>query len=239
MAYDPYGGSGEFGASPFDDFLARFFGNATPRRPVQRIGIGQLMTEQARELMRDAAVRAAQWGDPDLDTDHLLWAAAQQEGTRRLISATGADPDRIAREIEARGEVGEPRQEPPSLTPSAKRALLDARQIARALGSSYIGPDHLLFALAVNPESAAGRMLGEARVTPESLQQAAISGGRAAGGGRGSSDTPTLDEFGSDLTARAREGRIDPVVGREKEIEQTVEILSRRTKNNPVLIGDP
>jgi ATP-dependent Clp protease ATP-binding subunit ClpC len=239
MAYDPYGGSGEFGASPFDEFLARFFSNAAPHRPVQRIDIGQLMTEQARELVRGAAAKAAQWGEEDLDTDHLLWAATQQEGTRRLISATGADPDRIARDIEAHAQHREPRQELPSLTPSAKRALLDARQIARALGSSYIGPDHLLFALAVNPESAAGRMLGDARVTPEALQQAAVSGSRPAGGGRGHSDTPTLDEFGTDLTVRAREGRIDPVVGREQEIEQTVEILSRRTKNNPVLIGDP
>ena len=67
MAYDPYGGSGEFGASPFDEFLARFFSNSAPRRPVPRIDIGQLMTEQARELVRDAAAKATQLGDPDLD----------------------------------------------------------------------------------------------------------------------------------------------------------------------------
>jgi ATP-dependent Clp protease ATP-binding subunit ClpC len=74
MAYDPFG-SGEFGSSPFDEFLARFFGGPVQRRPAQRIDIGQLMTEQARELVRDAATQAAQWGDTDLDTDHLLWAA--------------------------------------------------------------------------------------------------------------------------------------------------------------------
>jgi ATP-dependent Clp protease ATP-binding subunit ClpC len=236
MAYDPFG-SGEFGGSPFDEFLARFFGSSVPQRPVQRIDIGRLMTEQARELVRDAATQAAQWGDPDLDTDHLLWAATRQESTRRLLAATGADPSAIASDIESRAQRGEPLEEPPSLTPSAKRALLDARQISRAMGSSYIGPEHLLFALAINPESAAGRILRDARVTPEGLQDAAIGGGGRVG--QPPSDTPTMDEFGNDLTMMAREGRIDPVVGREQEIQQTVEVLSRRTKNNPVLIGDP
>ncbi|MGA9835415.1 MAG: ATP-dependent Clp protease ATP-binding subunit, partial [Trebonia sp.] len=139
--------------------------------------------------------------------------------------------------IESRAQRGEPREGTPSLTPSAKRALLDARQISRAFGSSYIGPEHLLFALAVNPDSAAGRELHEQRITPETLQQAAAGGGGRQG--TPPSDTPTVDEFGTDLTAMAREGRVDPVVGREDEIEQTVEVLSRRTKNNPVLIGEP
>jgi ATP-dependent Clp protease ATP-binding subunit ClpC len=237
MSYDPFG-SGEFGGSPFDEFLARFFGSSAPHRPVQRIDIGQLMTEQARELVRDAATQAAEWGDPDLDTDHLLWAGTRQEPTRRLLAAAGADPAAIARDIESRARRGEPLQEPPSLTPSAKRALLDARQISRAVGSSYIGPEHVIFALAINPDSAAGRILRDARVTPEGLQNA-VAGGGARQGGQPPSDTPTMDEFGTDLTGMAREGRIDPVVGREQEIGQTVEVLSRRTKNNPVLIGDP
>jgi ATP-dependent Clp protease ATP-binding subunit ClpC len=248
MVYDPYG-SGQFGASPFDDFLNRFLGGGgggVPQRPPRRIDIGQLMTEQARELVREAAAQATAWGDADLDTDHLLWAATRQEPVRRLLVAAGADPVAIARDIESRAQVGEPREGMPSLTPSAKRALLDARQISRAFRSSYIGPEHVLFALAVNPESAAGRELRDHRVTPETLQSAVTgpggwAGGRAGGGpgGRPPSDTPTIDEFGNDLTAAAREGRVDPVVGREEEIEQTVEVLSRRTKNNPVLIGEP
>jgi ATP-dependent Clp protease ATP-binding subunit ClpC len=237
MTYDPFG-SGDFGASPLDDFFTRFFGGPVPQRPARRIDIGQLMTEQSRELLRDAATQAAEWGDPDLDTDHLLWAATRQEPTRRLLAAAGADPDAIAHDIESRGRRGQPRTEPPSLTPSAKRALLDARQISRAFGSSYIGPEHLLFALAVNPESAAGRQLRDARITPETLSEA-VAGGGGRQGGQPPSDTPTIDQFGTDLTTMAREGRIDPVVGREQEIEQTVEVLSRRTKNNPVLIGEP
>jgi len=236
MTYDPFG-SGDFGNGPFDDFLARYYGGP-PRRQPRRIDIGQLMTEQAREMLRDAAAQAARWGDPDLDTDHILWSATRQEATRRLIAAAGGDPDSIARQIDSRAHRGQPREEPPSLTPSAKRALLDARQIAMALGSSYIGPEHLLFALAVNPESSAERVLRESRVTPESLRDAFAGEGRG-GGGKPPSDTPTIDQFGSDLTAMARQDRVDPVVGREQEIEQTVEVLSRRTKNNPVLIGEP
>src|SRR3984885_14269297 len=181
MANDPFG-SGDFGASPFDDLFARFFGGSVPQRPAQQIDIGRLLTDQARELVRDAAAQAAQWGDPDLDTEHLLWAATRQESVRRLLTAAGANPDHIARTIEAGAKRGEPREEAPSLTPSAKRALLDARQVSRAFGSSYIGPEHLLFALAVNPESAAGRQLRDARVTPETLQQAA-AGGRPGGAG--------------------------------------------------------
>jgi ATP-dependent Clp protease ATP-binding subunit ClpC len=247
MSYDPLG-SGDFGASPFDEFLARFLSGAQqrPGRPAHRIDIGRLMTEQARDMVRDAATQAAEWGDADLDTDHLLWAATQQEPTRRLLAAAGGLPEAIARQIESRPHDGRARGEQPSLTPSAKRALLDARQIARALGSSYIGAEHLLFALAVNPDSAADRVLRDARVTPESLRDAAVGGARqggrggsGGGGDRPSSDTPTIDQYGHDLTAMAREDRVDPVVGRDQEIEQTVEVLSRRTKNNPVLIGEP
>src|ERR1700727_350040 len=122
MAYDDPFGPGDLGASPLHDIFARFFGGAAPQRPAQRIDIGQLMTEQARELVRDAATQAARWGDPDLDTDHLLWAATRQEPVRRLLTAAGADPDAIARSIEAGAQRGEPREEAPTPTPPAQAA---------------------------------------------------------------------------------------------------------------------
>src|SRR6202050_3161456 len=105
MAYDPFG-SGDLAATPSDAIVARFCGGAVPQRPAQRIDIGQLLTEQARELVRDAATQAARWGDPDLDTDHLLWAATRQESVRRLLTAAGADPDHIARNIVAGAKRG-------------------------------------------------------------------------------------------------------------------------------------
>src|SRR5690625_1675784 len=203
----------------------------------------RLMTEQARQLVAAAAQRAAESGSTDLDAAHLLWAATKTESCRELLTRAGTDPDQLGHQLEGAFGQGEPRTEPPMLTPSAKRALLDAHQISRALGSSYIGPEHLLFALAVNSESSAGRVLAQARITPESLQQAASGQSGAAqgappSGGPTSSNTPTLDEYGQDMTNLAREGKIDPVVGRDEEIDQTVEVLSRRTKNNPVLIGE-
>jgi ATP-dependent Clp protease ATP-binding subunit ClpC len=118
--------------------------------------------------------------------------------------------------------------------------------VSRSLGSTYIGPEHVLLAIAANTESAAGRLLAQARFPGgppgfDPRQPGAQPSGapRAAQAGPGAaSSTPTLDQFGQDLTAAALGGRLDPVVGRADEIEQTIEVLSRRTKNNPVLIGE-
>jgi len=216
--------------SPFDDFSALL----GPRRGMQRVDLTQLLSEHARETLVAAARQAAGWGGHDLDAPHLLWALAGQEPTRTLLTRAGADPDRLRAGLEDLLRVGEPADGPVTLTPAAKRALLDAHQVSRASGSTYVGPEHLLFALALNADSAAGRQLSGAQVTPESLQRAA-SGAPAE---PAPSDTPTLDQYGRDLTALARDGRIDPVIGRADEIEQTIEVLSRRTKNNPVLIGE-
>jgi ATP-dependent Clp protease ATP-binding subunit ClpC len=195
------------------------------------------MSGPARELIGASAAKAAERGG-ELDTEDLLWAAATVQPTRELLARSGADPGAIARAAEEpHGAADAGRGGAPPLTPGAKRALLDAHQISRSLGSTYIGPEHVLFALAVNPESGAGRILGGAHVTPESLQ-AGLTGQGVPPGNDGRSSTPTLNEFGQDLTAMAREGRLDPVIGRDGEIEQTIEVLSRRGKNNPVLIGE-
>ncbi|HEY2505523.1 MAG TPA: ATP-dependent Clp protease ATP-binding subunit [Streptosporangiaceae bacterium] len=237
-----------FGSSPFDDFMARIFGaqggfggQAGGMRPGYRVDITRLMSGPARELIGAAAAQAAERGVTDLDTELLLWAAARLDPTRQLLIRASADPESLARAIESQLRPARPRTgEPPQLTPGSKRALLDAHQISRSLGSTYIGPEHILLALAVNPESVAGQILSAAHVTPEALQTAmtAPGGGGAPPGQDARSATPTVDQFGRDLTALAREGKIDPVIGRDGEIEQTIEILSRRAKNNPVLIGE-
>ncbi|MER7894030.1 ATP-dependent Clp protease ATP-binding subunit [Micromonospora sp. NPDC094482] len=233
-------GPGEFGSDPWDEFLARYFGRGEGgRRPAHRVDITRLMTADAREMLADAARRAAQRQSSDLDTDHLLWAALQREPLRDLVRRAGADPDTLLNALGGRGD-GAPRGEVPpnlSLTPAAKRALLDAHQLSRAMGANYIGPEHILMALPLNPESPAGRMLAAGRIQPESLQAANAERGPMTGP-RPDRGTPTLDQYGQDLTDLARNDQIDPVIGRADEIEQAVEILSRRTKNNPVLIGE-
>ncbi|MEO3747870.1 ATP-dependent Clp protease ATP-binding subunit [Plantactinospora sp. B5E13] len=234
-------GPGDFGADPWDEFLARYFGRGESRRQGQRVDITRLMTADAREMLADAARRAAQADSSDLDTDHLLWAALQREPLRDLLSRAGADPEALQGALGGERRVERPArhgQVPSnmSLTPAAKRALLDAHQLSRAMGASYIGPEHILMALPLNPESPAGRMLAAGRIQPQSLQAAsANAGGNAGPPDRG---TPTLDQYGQDLTDLARANEVDPVIGRADEIEQAVEILSRRTKNNPVLIGE-
>ncbi|MFI9638868.1 ATP-dependent Clp protease ATP-binding subunit [Micromonospora sp. NPDC051925] len=233
-------GPGDFGSDPWDEFLARYFGRGEGgRRPAHRVDITRLMTADAREMLADAARRAAQKHSTDLDTDHLLWAALQREPLRDLVRRAGADPEALVNALGGRGD-GAPRGEVPpnlSLTPAAKRALLDAHQLSRAMGANYIGPEHILMALPLNPESPAGRMLAAGRIQPESLQAAGAERGPMTGP-RPDRGTPTLDQYGQDLTDLAANDQIDPVIGRADEIEQAVEILSRRTKNNPVLIGE-
>ncbi|MFF8971208.1 ATP-dependent Clp protease ATP-binding subunit [Streptomyces sp. NPDC014995] len=229
---------------PFGEFLARFFGG--PRPGPRQINIGQLLSQPARDLVRGAAQYAAEHGSRDLDTEHLLRAALAAEPTRSLLSRAGADPDSLATEIDERSGPAQhpPGEAPPptslSLTPAAKRALLDAHELARSRGAGYIGPEHVLSALAANPDSAAGHILNAARFAPAGGPAEApdATHTQARPERPWPAATPTLDKYGRDLTALAGQGRIDPVIGRDDEIEQTIEVLSRRGKNNPVLIGD-
>ncbi|MER6183487.1 ATP-dependent Clp protease ATP-binding subunit [Streptomyces sp. NPDC001652] len=237
------GFNGSEGYDPFGEFLARFFGG--PRPGPRQINIGRLLSQPARELVRGAAQYAAEHGSRDLDTQHLLRAALSAEPTRSLLSRAGADPDELAEEIDERsGPVQHPPGEVPpptslSLTPAAKRALLDAHDLARARGTGYIGPEHVLSALAANPDSAAGHILNSAHFAPSPLPpETAPDAGQPRAEAPRPTGTPTLDKYSRDLTELARQGRIDPVIGRDEEIEQTIEVLSRRGKNNPVLIGD-
>ncbi|GGJ54770.1 ATP-dependent Clp protease ATP-binding subunit [Streptomyces brasiliensis] len=233
---------------PFGDFLARFFGGAGGEPPPgpRHIDIGRLLSQPARELVRGAAQYAAEHGSRDLDTQHLLRAALSAEPTRSLLSRAGADPDSLATEIDERsGPVQHPAGEAPpptslSLTPAVKRALLDAHDMARSSGAGYIGPEHVLSALAANPDSAAGHILNAARFAARGLPPEAPEAERTRTGTERQrpTATPTLDKYSRDLTDMAQQGRIDPVIGRDEEIEQTIEVLSRRGKNNPVLIGD-
>ncbi|RFU88158.1 ATP-dependent Clp protease ATP-binding subunit [Streptomyces triticagri] len=236
---------GSYGSSdPFGDLLSRFFGTSPMASPpaVQRVPIGRLLTESAQDLLAKAAERAASDGSMDLDTEHLLWACTQVEPTRSLLQRAGVDPDRLGREIaEVLPGEGSEVSGTPDLTPAAKRSLLRAHAMSQAAETSYIGPEHILLSLVSDQDSAAAKLLRAHGVDARAILQEASEPGGAEGqsGGKAASETPTLDEYGRDLTADAKAGRLDVVVGRAEEIEQTVEILSRRTKNNPVLIGEP
>ncbi|MET7288090.1 ATP-dependent Clp protease ATP-binding subunit [Streptomyces sp. NPDC005573] len=234
-----------FGSSdPFSELFNRFFGMSPASSPpaVQRVPIGRLLTEASHELLNLAARKAEDDGTSDLDTEYLLWAATQVEPSRRLLAQVGVEPDALAAELAEvlPRESGTPSAEP-GLTPAAKRTLANAYAHSQAAGVSYIGPEHILAALLEDADSGAGRVLSAEGFDGRKLAGMADQTSRPEGGGGERKKTPanTLEEFGRDLTEEAKQGKLDPVVGRADEIEQTVEILSRRSKNNPVLIGEP
>src|ERR687890_918137 len=248
------GGSPLGGGSLFDDFFGRFFeegassgagrssaerSSVGPERRAEQVDITQLFSDSTDELLQRAARQAVEWGSADLNTEHLLHAALGDGVVRRVLEGADADPDQIRAQLEeARKE--DRKEVAPSLAPDAKRALLAAYEEAQALGSSYIGPEHVLLALASDDEGEAGRLLSRFGLSHTGLRGAVVRGVDYSGEAREpKSPTPTLDEHSRDLTEMAREGKLDPVIGRSEEVETTIEILSRRTKNNPVLIGDP
>src|ERR671921_754642 len=249
----PLGGSplGGGGGSLFDDFFGRFFdeeplgetrrGSVVPRRQAEQVDITQFFSDATSELLQRAAQQAVEWGSLDLTSEHLLYAALEDNVVRRVLEGAGADPNEIRAQLEEEANKGSRTDVAPSLAPDAKRALLAAYEESQALGASYIGPEHVLLALAADEESEAGRLLRRFGLSHTKLRGAVVRGVDVASGAtrEPASATPTLDEYSRDLTQMAREGKLDPVIGRAEEVETTVEILSRRTKNNPVLIGDP
>src|SRR2546421_9070452 len=212
---------------------------APPTRQVERVDVTEFFSDATRSLLQRAARTALDWGSLDLDTDHLLYAALQDDVVRHVLQQVDADADAIAAQVEEEADKAERTDVSPSLAPDAKAALLAAYEESRELGASYVGPEHVLLALVRDEETQAGQVLQRFGLSHTRLRGAVIRGVEPAGGARETSPTPTLDQFGRDLTTMAREGKLDPVIGRADEIEQTIEILSRRTKNNPALIGDP
>ena len=235
------------GGSLFDDFFDRFFdeeprgGGVVPRRQAEQVDITQFFNDSTTELLQRAAQKAVEWGNLDLSSEHLLYAALEDNVVRRVLEGVEADPEAIRAQLEEEADKGGRTNVTPSLAPDAKRALLAAYEESQALGSSYIGPEHVLLALARDDESEAGELLGRFGLSHTRLRGAVMRGVDTATGAarEPASATPTLDEYSRDLTQMAREGKLDPVIGRAEEVETTIEILSRRTKNNPVLIGDP
>jgi ATP-dependent Clp protease ATP-binding subunit ClpC len=249
------GGAPLGGGSLFDDFFSSFFEEGVaggagrssagrrsvlPERSAEQVDITQLFSDSTNELLQRAARQAAQWGSPDLNTEHLLSAALEDKVVRQVLEGADADPDQIRAQLEEETEKEARKDVFPSLAPDAKRALLAAYEESQALGSSYIGPEHVLLALASDEESEAAGVLSRFGLSHTRLRGAVMRGVDNDGEAREpKSSTPTLDEYSRDLTRMAREGKLDPVIGRSEEIETTIEVLSRRTKNNPVLIGDP
>ncbi len=177
----------------------------------------------------------------------MLRVIVQEAPADDAVRRIGADPRVIVRAVEERipAPTDPAAIDGAVIAPSVQRALFHAYQVARASGSTYVDPEHLFFALVIAQDSPAGQVLAQAGVTADALTQGARETVTPRGAtstetetDAAASETPLLDRFGTDLTALAAAGDLDPVIGRLDEIEQTIEILSRRTKNNPVLVGE-
>ncbi|MRG60225.1 AAA domain-containing protein [Agromyces sp. CFH 90414] len=241
----------EAGASSFDEFLSRYLAGEQARQ-ARSIDLSRFLTSRTQSILQRAGKFALERGQTELDALHILRVIVEDEAVTQAITRIGASPERIITATEARLPKATQTADinAATITPSASRALFHSYQVARSSGATYIEPEHLFFALVLGQDAPAGQVLARAGVTAEALTQQVretIHAGEAgiddatdpAGNAdAGASATPMLDKFGMDLTELAANGELDPVIGRVDEIEQTIEILSRRTKNNPVLIGE-
>ncbi|MFB3979735.1 ATP-dependent Clp protease ATP-binding subunit [Microbacterium proteolyticum] len=243
MPEDVTPGAGDNGAQSFDEFLARYLAGERARAE-RSIDLSRFLSARTQEALQEAGRYALGRGQRELDALHVLHVLVGKAPARDAVARVGADPAAIARAAESRLPAAGPAADVDGavVAGSVQRALFHAFQVARAAGSTYVDPDHLFFALVLAQDAPAGQILAQAGVTAEALTQGVretvVGGEETAALEETASATPNLDRFGTDLTALAAEGRLDPVIGRADEIEQTIEILSRRTKNNPVLIGE-
>ena len=204
-------------------------------------------SERARRVLSLAQEEAQRFNHNYIGTEHILLGLVREtEGVAaRVLSGLGVDLSKVRSAVEfiiGRGE--KPTQGEIGLTPRAKKVVELAVDEARRMNHTYIGTEHLLIGLLREGEGVAAGVLESLGVSLEKVRAEThriLSNSSPSGsqGTRSTSRTPTLDQLGIDLTVAARADKLDPVVGREKELERVVQILSRRTKNNPVLVGEP
>ena len=204
------------------------------------------LTTKSRDAVSTALRTALTSGNPNAEPSHLLYALLLTPGNTvaPLITAVGADPAVV--QAAAQGAIAKlpaasgSSVSQPALSGSFSRVLADAENRAQQLGDSFVATEHLLISLAA-VESDAKRILRDLKITPDALTSAfnTARGNKRVTSAEAEGTSSALDQYGVDLTASAREGKLDPVIGRDTEIRRVVQVLARRTKNNPVLIGEP
>ncbi|NPV88762.1 ATP-dependent Clp protease ATP-binding subunit [Coprothermobacteraceae bacterium] len=196
-------------------------------------------SEEARKALKDAQEEARRLNSSFVGREHILLALLNED-TRAfyIMDSLGADVESIRSAIEDIPMPMASGLQYPELSTEARRLLDVASEEARKLAHSYVGTEHILLGLLKEP-SRVGSVLGENGVTYEDVRKKVIELGEQEPEEKAKNKTPLLDKFSKDLTALAEKDRLDPVIGREKEINRVIEILSRRIKNNPVLLGPP
>lgn len=208
-------------------------------------------TARAEKALEYAQELAMELGHAYIGTEHLLYGLVE-EGTgvaSKVLQNQDITSEKVREEIEEIVGVGEPIEdiEQMSFTPRSKRVIESAFLEARKIGTEYIGTEHLLIGIMKEGDSVATRIILEEEANPQMLYNELVkvlneeeNERKETNSEKGSyNSTPTLNQYGVDLTKKAKEGKLDPVIGRKDEIQRVIQILSRRTKNNPCLIGEP
>lgn len=244
-----------FSNSPFDDFFSDFddFGGFSSRigYPIPRhreaLDIDQYLSAHTKELIQEAGQSALKLKRNEVDTEHLLYALSGNDVIKEIFKQFKINEQDVKGYIESNAPKGTEEAKKGdtvelTISPRIKNVMELAFRASQELGHSYIGPEHLLVGLVEEEDGMAGDLLRKYGLTSESVRQKIVKVvGKGAEEGRveSQSTTPTLDKYSRNLTKLAKAGKLDPVIGRSEEIKTTIEILSRRTKNNPVLIGEP
>lgn len=200
-------------------------------------------TQKAQQALELAQNHAVEMGNGYVGTEHLLLGLIE-EGTgvaAKYLTSKKITENAVMGKILELVNMGNPKQPVVEYTPRTKKVLEYSLMEAGNLGSSYIGTEHILLAILREGQNFACRILAELGA-PQTMYNdivALLSGASKPEADTSAQGTPTLNQFGRDLTKQARDGKVDPVIGRDKEIERVIQILSRRTKNNPCLIGEP
>jgi ATP-dependent Clp protease ATP-binding subunit ClpC len=206
-------------------------------------------TERAQKVLALAQEEAMRLGHNNIGTEHILLGLIREgEGiAAKALQASNLDMEKIQKEVETLIGKGTEGTQNIHYTPRAKKVIELSMDEARKLGHTYVGTEHILLGLIREGEGVAARVLNNLGVSLNKARQQVLqllgsnesASNNTQGGQSHSANTPTLDSLARDLTAIAREEGLDPVIGRSKEIERVIQVLSRRTKNNPVLIGEP
>ncbi|NWN95114.1 MAG: AAA family ATPase, partial [Bacillus sp. (in: Bacteria)] len=203
-------------------------------------------TERAQKVLALSQEEAIRLKHNNIGTEHILLGLVREgEGiAAKALYGLGLSAEKIQEEVETLIGNGQEISQTIHYTPRAKKVIELSMDEARKLGHSYVGTEHILLGLIREGEGVAARVLTNLGVSLNKARQQVLqllgnSEASVQGGSAASVSTPTLDSLARDLTAIAREDSLDPVIGRSKEIQRVIEVLSRRTKNNPVLIGEP
>ncbi|MBT1181475.1 ATP-dependent chaperone ClpB [Bifidobacterium sp. CP2] len=207
----------------------------------------QKFTTMAQEAIGDAIQSASAAGNAQIDTLHLMDALLRQEQgvVRGLIQAAGGDPQAIGAAVRnalvALPSASGSTTSQPQASRQLTAALAQAEKEMQAMGDEYVSTEHLLIGIAASTPNQSADILKQYGVTPDALRKAvpSVRGGAKVTSPDAEGSYKALEKYSTDLTAAAKEGKLDPVIGRDQEIRRVIQILSRRTKNNPVLIGEP